>query len=212
MILKQKKLICSKKLQEDLYKKIKTSIDEAYEKVKEKVTIISNITEFEFLDSKYTLDDLITNALDNVRNEIKKEIYDKIEEIYNIYLQKLIDIIKNNLDTRYKNLMEILQGQYNSTYNKYINNSQVSNYIIKELDKEFLVPEINDVFDKLITEAEKIYNQTTIGKSLDDLQIEQLKNLNIHSESETIIQQISVKLNNFIEKAQMRLSQEKLWI
>ena len=136
------------------------------------MTIISNITEFEFLDTKYTLDDLITNTLDNVKNQIKKEIYDKIEEIYNIYLQNIIDIIKNNLDTRYNNLMEILQGQYNSTYNKYINNSQISNYIIKELDKEFLVSEINDVFDKLITEVEKIYNQTTIGKSLDDLQIE----------------------------------------
>ena len=124
------------------------------------------------MDSKYTLDDLITNALDNVRNQIKKEIYDKIEKTYNIYLQNLIDIIKNNLDSRYNNLMKILQGQYNSTYNKYINNSQINNYIIKELDKEFLVPEINNVFDKLITEAEKIYNQTTIGKSLDDLQIE----------------------------------------
>ena len=93
--------------------------------------IISNIKEFEFLDSKYTLDDIITNKLENGRNEIKKEIYDKIEEIYNIYLQNLIDIIKNNLDTRFKNLMEILQGQYNSTYNKYINNSQISNYIIR---------------------------------------------------------------------------------
>ncbi len=37
-----------------------------------------------------------------------------------------------------------------------------------------------------------------------------MKNLNIHSESETIIQQISVKLNDFIEKAQMCLLQEKL--
>ena len=125
----------------------------------------------------------------------------------------LIFDIKANIDKRYDTLIATLDGQYNSTYAKYSNHSiltEDNTYEINQLDRDALVPEIKKVFESLMEQSKFVYNQLSIEKSLNSLQEDELKNFTLLFDVGSEMDNITILLEDFIEKAEMRLTQEKL--
>ena len=200
-------------LMNELFKVIDYAIDEAYDRITEKLAVIANITEFEFLDMTYSLLDTFKDALEEVRNSVKKEVKKEIDRIYQNYMDSLIFEIKANIDKRYDTLIATLQSQYNATYAKYSNLSifaEDNTYEINQLDRDALVPEIKKVFERLLEESKFVYNQLSIEKSLNSLQEDELKNFTLLFDVGSEMGDITILLEDFIEKAEMRLTQEKL--
>ena len=197
-------------LEQKLYDHIDKLIDDIYDEINEQLNLICNNTELIFLNSTFTLLDIIKGSLEDISKKIKDEIKEEIENIYNEYLDKLIEIVKTNLDRRYDVILEHLNSQYDSTYNVYSNKSQASSYVINALDRESLVPGLKLNFENFINKAKEIYNQITIETSLNELQDVELENFIMLTGEVGVIGDIKDTFSDFIKKAELRFTQEVL--
>ena len=197
-------------LEQKLYDFIDKAIDDVYQQLKDQVELVCEDTEFVFLNSTFSLVNIIGDTLNDVRNQIKDEIKEEIDNIYNEYLGLLIYYIKGNLDKRFDVIMENLDSQAQSTFSTYSNKSQTSEYVIDALDRENLVPGLRNVLKQFMDKAKDIYNQMTIALSLNQLQDDELKDFDLIIGAVGVIDGIKNAFADFMEKARMRLTQEIL--
>ena len=197
-------------LEQKIYNHINGLIEDVYNEISEQVKVVCGDTEFVFLNSTFTLIGIINETLKDVSNKIKDEIKEEIDNIYNEYLGRLIEVVKTNLDIRYDVIMVNLDSQYQSTYSVYSNKSQASEYVINALDREYLVAGLKDNFETFIKKSKEIYNQMTIEKSLNELQDNELNNFEFITGTVGIIDNIKDAFSDFMDKAKLRLTQEIL--
>ena len=202
-----KDITLSKELIQKINKFIEKKINDEYENIKEKISLIIGITEFEFLNSTYSLNNIIYNSFMKYYNDLKIEIEKTIILIFDKYFQKLIESIKVNLDNNYDNILYKIQTNYNLTYNYFKNKSQKNNYVINKLSKE-TGNSLKSIVEKLFDKFNEIYNQKTIESYLSDLD----QNLNYSSikTNYEFLENTIIELDDFLINIKTYLTDEKV--
>ncbi len=209
LILNEIKL--NNSVKELIINKIDLVIDNAFINIKEKISSLSQIEHLEFLSSFYSLEEITKETIENYKFDLKVELSNQIENNYNNYFINLKKKIKQNLDNQYNEIIQIIDSQYNITYNLFSKKS-TSNKIkdsineLNPLTKENLLKVINNFINKI----NNIYYEENLMIEINTLQKTILDKLNIPISFGNFDDTISYDIQIFQNIGRSRIFNERI--
>ena len=151
-----------------LSEKVKDFVSKSYEYIYDKVNSLSDITYLEFLHMEYSLKLISQDVLHSVTQSLLNEVNNKVEQIYNNYLETLKTKVKEDLDKQYGELIKNINYEYTSTKNYFINNQDLSldNSLHNVVFQEFTKNQIYNVVELFFEKAKEVYSNTAINEFL----------------------------------------------
>ena len=122
-----------------------------------------------------TFNNVINDALNEVSNNLKIEIISSIDSLYQKYLLNFQSIIKKEIEEIYKENLNYLDFQYNSTFIEF----QTFNGKNGKITEILVYEHLKDVFNNFFSKVKEIYNDKILNDIFKSNQKNKIDNLGI---------------------------------
>ena len=174
------KLILEESLKNQLKEAYRNITDDAYNNLKDKINILSIFQNFQFLDHEYDFNKVVNDALNEVSNNLKIQMISSIDSLYQKYLLNFQSIIKKEIEEIYKENLNYLDSQYNSTFIEF----QTFNGKNGKITEISIYAHLKEVFNNFFSKVQVKFND--------------------------FIENLNEDINTFQDEARKRLIDEKL--
>ena len=200
------KLILEESLKNQLKEAYRNITDDAYNNLKDKINILSIFQNFQFLDHEYDFNNVVNDALNEVSNNLKIEMISSVDSLYQKYLLNFQSIIKKEIEEIYKENLNYLDSQYNSTLIEF----QTFNGKNGKITEISVYDNLKDVFNNFFSKVKEIYNDKDLNDIFKSNQKNEINNLGIQVKFNDFIENLNEDINTFQDEARKRLIDEKL--
>ncbi len=196
---------------DELLKNISDFINQSFDKISEEIYSLVNITNFQFLNMNFSIQNYLEEILNETFKSIKNiKINEIITNIYNEYFETMKNKIKNDLDNIYKLFDKEINYEFERTSLYYQNQKYegIGKLIIKEIhpeSKDILYKSIQNLFLKI----NEVYSSKNINEILIKNQNNVLKEYIFELNNEDLSNYIKDDINQLSQINYNRLIQEK---
>ena len=180
-------------------------INDAYNNLKDKISVLSKIQNFQFLDHEYNFDTIINDALTEISNDLKLNTWNSIDRNYDNYLLDFKNKLKQTFKEVFDESFSWLSYQYNAT----ISDLQKLKGTKGNITEISIYNELIKVFNDLFNKIKGIYTNENLNNIFNTNQNNEIDDLNLPVEFNNFVDKISKNFDTFQDEARKRLNAEK---